>query len=704
MGARDHLLGLSQQAQRRLLAIVVLAVLTAAVFLRFDGLGEPSLWLDEILHVEQTRIAMAEMRTAPWTEWLSALSVDRENGALYYAGQAVALSLFAHRAPNVEFAARSIPASSGVLAVAVFFFLVRRASGSPTVAFVAMTLLAVAPLHVDYSREGRPYSAVLLATTLLLLLAFQPRSRWVKPAIGLLAAATACLGAVAAPVLLALVPVAALSAWLRRSSPQSRWQVQRDLAVAIACCLALVLTAFLFPAVPGLNQVDDAGTAAQAPDHGDDLQFASPLSRRSLDRLLSSLTTSGLDASTSGWLSFTMLAVGLWGMVRWWRQDTRSAVWLVGLWIVPIAIWLMLLARFGHWYNVRYTSAALPAFLALVAYGLVDGARVLSRATGRFASRLPLLVRSTVILAAFLLTMAVPNWNASRSEPWQKPDWRGVAQLATILGSGDETLIARDDWAATCLRFYLQRVDEEARGMAVQSVNYDLAAAQELARQRPNGWVAAAGFREGTWFEPFLQSLDPVLSAPPANLRLYRRPGFDSIRWNAVPPAEGARLVELLTSFGETPHRQDFGHAEALLGSGWSGAESDAAGTTFRWAAARRAEMALVALAEHSPRTLRLRAMPFSGRDRPAQTVAVSIDGERLVTLTLEPGWNELTLPAYTSTGPADLLVFEFGWTQAPSEVDPSSSDGRSLAVAFDVVEIIPNASVSDSAAKDPAG
>ncbi|MDA8019284.1 MAG: hypothetical protein MPN21_17730 [Thermoanaerobaculia bacterium] len=695
----DFLFGLPNPARRRLLASAFLVLLVTAAFLRFDGLGEPSLWLDEILHVEQTRRAMAEMEGVSWMEWPSALSIDRENGALYYAGQAVALSVFGQDEARVEFAARWMPALAGVSTVAVLFFVVLRASRSSAVALVAMALLAVAPLHVDYSREGRPYSVVLLATTLLLLLGFQDRKRWVVPAIGLVAMSTACLGAVAAPVLVAFVPVATASYWLRKRALYRRWHWRRDLLLAIACGLALVLMAFLFPTVPGLSQV--TGATVEAPDHGGDLSFVSPVSARSLGRLLSSLTTSGLDSSTAGWLSFALLAVGLWGAVRWTLEDTPSALWIVGLWLLPIAGWLVLLYRFEHWYNVRYTSAALPAFLALVAYGLVDGARGLSLVVARVARRLPSSALPAAFLGPVLLAILVPNWAASRTEPWQKPDWRGAAQLIAILSDGGETVIGRDDWASTCLRFYLQRHSSPSGGLEVQSVNFDLAAAEELARRHPRGWVAAAGYREGAWFEPLFRGLDPVLLIPRANLRLFRRPSFESIRWDSVTPDEGRILSEILTGFGETPHRQDFGRAEALLGTGWSVAEADPAGMTFRWAASRRAEIALVAPVSDQPRALKIRAMPFPGRGRPAQTVQVSVDGEPLVAVSLEPGWNELTLPSFPSGGPADHVVFEFGWTQSPREVDPASGDGRSLAVAFDFVEIVPAESVPAAAAKE---
>lgn len=697
MGSPDLLFGLPQPARCRVQRAALLAVLVVAALLRFDGLGEPSLWLDEILHVEQARSAAAEIGEASWAEWPAALSIDRENGALYYAGQILALSLIQDEA-RVELAARIVPAISGVLSVAALFLVVLEAGRSQGVALVAAALLAVAPLHVVYSREGRPYAAVMLATTVMLLLAFRPRRRWVVPAIYLLAAATACLGAVAAPVLASFVMVAAVTWWLRRHPPHGPWPRRRDVHVAVACGLALLLMALLFPTVPGLSHV--TGTATEAPDHGTDLSFAGPLSLRTFDRLLTSLTTSGLDSSTASWLSFVVLALALSGAVRWALHDPLAAARLAGLSALPIAGWLVLLHHFDHWYNVRYTSAALPAFLALVAYGLVDAARSLGALSARTFRRLHPATLPSAILSGGLLVVLVPSWAASRAEPWLKPDWRGVADLIAVLGSPDEPVIARDDWAAACLRFYSRR-----HGTDVRRVSFDLAAAEELRRRHPQGWVAAAGYREGRWFDPFLHRLDPVLRLRQANVRLLRYPDFASIRWSSLPPRDGEHLADLLARFGETPSRQDFGPSEALLGAGWSAAETDPAGMTFRWAASTRAEMAIVVPRDPSlPRALRLRAMPFPGADRPPQTMSVRIDGELLTAATLEPGWNELTLPAYDSSGPADLVTFDFAWTQSPRDLDPASGDGRSLAVAFDFVESVPAASVPAPGAKATPG
>ena len=90
------------------------------------------------------------------------------------------------------------------------------ASEKRKTAVVAAILLAASPLHVYFSREGRPYAAVMLMAGLLLLLLLERRRLWAVPAAYAIAIATAYLGAVAAPVLLSF-GFLSLSDWIWRS-------------------------------------------------------------------------------------------------------------------------------------------------------------------------------------------------------------------------------------------------------------------------------------------------------------------------------------------------------------------------------------------------------------------------------------------------------------------------------------------------------
>jgi len=88
-----------------------LALLAAAIavgaYLRFDRLGEPSYWLDEILHQHQTDLAAAKA----WWRWFGQLEI--ENGGLYYLTQLATRLL-----GRSEFAGRSASSPSVSLRLA----------------------------------------------------------------------------------------------------------------------------------------------------------------------------------------------------------------------------------------------------------------------------------------------------------------------------------------------------------------------------------------------------------------------------------------------------------------------------------------------------------------------------------------------------------------------------------------------------------
>ena len=74
---------LSQWAHRAAWYALLAAAIGAGAFLRFDGLGEPSYWLDEILHQHLTDFAA----TTPWWRWFGQL--HEEHAGLYYLTQLV---------------------------------------------------------------------------------------------------------------------------------------------------------------------------------------------------------------------------------------------------------------------------------------------------------------------------------------------------------------------------------------------------------------------------------------------------------------------------------------------------------------------------------------------------------------------------------------------------------------------------------------
>lgn len=270
----------------------MLVLLAIAAFLRFDAIAEPSLWLDEILHYELT----LDTIDAPWHAWLTGVSDDRENGSLFYATQRLGLWL-----ADGELGVRLMPALAGVAAVVVIFWVGLVASGSGRAAAVGAAVLAVSPLHVYYSREGRPYAAVMLAAAMLLWLALEERSaadgvrrRWLLGGLYAVALGTAYLGAVGAPVLASVVALAGIE-WLRR---------RRGGHLLAAAAAGLAVVALMVPAAERLGTAIGKGKPAATT-----LEITGAISPQAFDRLLASFTVSGVDRGTASTFSLILLVL-----------------------------------------------------------------------------------------------------------------------------------------------------------------------------------------------------------------------------------------------------------------------------------------------------------------------------------------------------------------------------------------------------------
>jgi hypothetical protein len=132
----------------------------------------------------------------------------------------------------------------------------------------------------------------------------------------------------------------------------------------------------------------------------------------------------------------------------------------------------------------------------------------------------------------------------------------------------------------------------------------------------------------------------------------------------------------------------------SALKSGWSYFEKNAAGDTFVWSIARQSTVTVDSLAD-GDRLIRFRGWPFQWKDAPPQTITVFLNGLNVTTLTVP---SEFTISSFVAPkelwkkGPNDLS-FQFGHEGSPKEKAPPAQDARTLAFAFDWLEIEPAAS-----------
>ena len=289
---------------RRAAAYGLVAVVAIGVMLRLDGLGERSLWLDEFSTWHVSRLPLGESLVWP---------AERSVAPLYQ----LSLRAVTSDPQPPEWLLRLPAAVAGCASLAAAAWL-GWTVGGPALGLMLAAALALQPLQIDYSREARGYSMLVLAglaaTTLWLRLLAAERLRptdWV----GYVAAGA--LGVYAHYLMVFTLVAHTLTLPLARR----RWVVGSALAAAALLCAPLALRVL-------------AGRA----EIGEALAWVPPLS---LGGAMAHLASVGFG---SIWLAAAALCAAL-ALVR--RQalqrDGQIAVavcvaWLAATWVVPAAL------------------------------------------------------------------------------------------------------------------------------------------------------------------------------------------------------------------------------------------------------------------------------------------------------------------------------------------------------------------------------
>jgi hypothetical protein len=297
--------------------------LVLAAFLRFDGLGEPSYWLDEVLHQRVTTTALSQS----WWRWL--VGFEPENGPLYYASQALMRAF-----GSSEFAGRFPAALFGLITIPLLWLAGKHTDDHG----IGAALLALSPLAIYYSREARPYALMMMLTAALIVALLRG---WSLIAIALAMVYTA---AAVAPILAALLIIAIVD---------RRWKVA---AMTVIGLIALPLL-YRGAAQPAGNS---------APLHLD-LAF--------FDSLVRNFSVTALSSHFGGRAAIALLLLAIIGACALVKRDRRTALIVIGMAILPIVIALTALVVFQRWYAIRYLTPVLPAYLLLAGTGIAFIAR-----------------------------------------------------------------------------------------------------------------------------------------------------------------------------------------------------------------------------------------------------------------------------------------------------------------------------------------
>jgi len=358
------------------LAAMALCLLAAAITLR--GLGEQSLWLDEVFSVLASR---------NWGELWSAYAKSESNMLLYFGLLHLWLKL-----GQAEFLIRAFSAVSAILTVPAIYVTGKRLFG-PWAGLLAALLLTVNLFFVRYAQEARSYALMLLLTTLSsywFLRAIQNRTRRDWIAWVLLSALS-----VYAHLFALLVLAAQALSLLARNLRDLPWRALIISALAIAALVAPTLV---------LQPLD----AHQL----DWVQAPTSESVRALIRDLAG----GQQGLLWGYLLLWMAGLSV-GAIKATVLRQRSGVWSYALSV----IWLFAPIALAYAYSLavhpvfvdRYLIICLAPLILLAAEGLAGIARW----------RGP--TRWLAVAALFLMLVgswrAVSSWYATRSgEAWRE--------------------------------------------------------------------------------------------------------------------------------------------------------------------------------------------------------------------------------------------------------------------------------------------
>ncbi len=394
------------------------AVLAWAGWIRLRGLGDDSLWGDEIRLVSLARRPVLEVwrRTVFPPVHLLVLKVVSGMSAS-------------------EFAARLPSALAGVLGVLAIMVVARRALGSEA-GLPAGVLLAQSPFHLAASREAKYFPLVILLTTLAFLALCQTRRRpgwvWLFAAAGILSMYTHTYAVL---TVACHIPFAV---WAVGKHLRARPWLLLAPALAVAAIAPLSLHAVDADTVRADSAIGDTPFEPQSP------AFYARL-----------LATFGPGPHL--WPGAALLLIGIPVLSR---KRYLAAVIAASIW-GPIV--LVALVR-PPIYVDRYLAAMVPFLIVWMAAALA----LVTRPLGRFP------VVGTVagfVLASLMVPLSgglgVPREKLGSSEE----DWKGAAEfLRGQTGPGDVVVVAqeRKGW-----KLLLQYYTGDLEGV-------DVLAAQEL--------------------------------------------------------------------------------------------------------------------------------------------------------------------------------------------------------------------------------
>jgi uncharacterized membrane protein len=402
--------------------VLALIILAAAVLLRFWGLGDKNLWLDEA--------ASWVVVTSDWPEFWRVVKLDI-HPPLYY----LLLKGWVATFGDTVTAMRTLSAIASVAALWCAFLLARRFLPRP-VALAVLGALAISPHQLYYAQEARMYAPATLAVlagTLAWVRWIDSEGRSMRALAGVTIAAAAALYLhyFTALWLASLVVFTAL--W---RPAQDRGAVLRRFGLALLTVAAIYLP---WAAIAMTHFVRGQPWRAAVGVDGLPFQLWSFVAQ-----LFVGYYTATIKLRHGGALVLAFALVGLVTLaLRSRRRSTgrrQDAALLLVLTLVPIALGIAALFRAGAMDLARYLGYSLPFVLIAAARGWID---------------LTASARRTALLLALATAALLPATSAYFSDPSRDSDIRPHLRAIETAGGAPATpVIVGPGYMTTMLRYY----------------------------------------------------------------------------------------------------------------------------------------------------------------------------------------------------------------------------------------------------------
>jgi len=397
--------------------MILLIVLLLATFFRFNNLGEPGFWLDEVAYTIAAQRPIISQIINPTDTLGGYLSVDPTLSA-------IPSSIFL-KLGFLNFTARFPAALFGILGVAMLYKLGRGLFGN-SVGLTASFLLCFSSFHILYSQEARSYTQFTFFTIGSFLFFYQAtRNNQIASWIVYIFFTWAGVSTNH----LMLFVIAAQGFFLSIYFLQdifSQGLTLKILQIPIYF-LGSIIIIYIFraPWWQDFSQRQCAGCSIANPSYHLDLGKGV----QSIEAF-----SSHLPLMTA--LLMTLCLVGLvFSLYRFPKQGVLLVCWLVlSILITTIGLWFI--AQFFH---PRYTIWGLPAFLLAVACGVVGLAGLVQKFLVKYQI-IPengLRFIKFIFVTLLIFPVVIGNWIQIQYNPIEKQNWPlGQLQEATTYIAG----------------------------------------------------------------------------------------------------------------------------------------------------------------------------------------------------------------------------------------------------------------------------